>query len=239
MSSFLGIDLDVWLTIIIIIETLIIIIETLYLIIQGKRKSSNGIEPITADLFKEMLKKIPSAETEKDDFSKLIEQKADEKFENIRKEISEEIDAKFSEISRKSRRTDAQISEIKTSMEGLLEKAITESRHAEKEVVAETLMQRVFVSIFDAMMEMGEYTVSFDKLFSNIWAISERISPIIFFRELIHLRDEGMISLPEEVKSFSDIKSNTPIRLTSKGKATAEFYFGRQQRLDEFFESEH
>lgn len=74
-----------------------------------------------------------------EDFSKLAEQKADEKIENIRKEINEEIEAKISEISRKSRKNDTQIPEIKASMEKLLGKAITESRHVEKDAELETL----------------------------------------------------------------------------------------------------
>ena len=67
----------------------------------------------------------------------------------IRKEISKEIDAKILEISRKTKRTDAQISEIKASMEELLGKAITESRHVEKEVKAETLVDRILLALLD------------------------------------------------------------------------------------------
>jgi hypothetical protein len=110
MTSILGIDSDVW----VIILTIIIAIETLYLIIQEKRKSSSGIEPVTADLFKDILKKVPNAKTE-DDFLKLADQKADEKIENIKKEIFAEMKASISKISRKTRETDAQISKIETS----------------------------------------------------------------------------------------------------------------------------
>lgn len=197
------------LTAIIAIETFVIIVLTIILL----RKRSSGIEPITADLFKEMLKKIPSAEISEEE---LIEKKADERIENIRKEMSEEIEAKISEIGRKSRRTDVQIKELQDSMEQILNKAITESRTVEKEVAAETLTNRVLVSILDLVMLLKKNMIEVAQLREYI----SRYQPASIYtllEDLIHLRDAGYIDLPDNVKFSSDIRHSTPVVLTPKG----------------------
>lgn len=139
------------LTAIIAIETFVIIILTIILL----RKRSGGIEPTTADLFKEILKKVPTADTSEEDYSELVEKKADEEFEEIRKEMSEKMKAEITEISRKTRKTDAQIEKLQKSMEKLLNEAITESRHVERNTVLETLEGRILILLLK--LAPGEY----------------------------------------------------------------------------------
>ncbi len=86
-------------------------------------------------------------EASEEDFSRLAEEKADERIEKIRKEMSEEMEAKISEISRKTKETDVQISEIKASMEELLGKAITETRHVEKDTELMRMKNMILITL--------------------------------------------------------------------------------------------
>jgi len=205
MTSFLGIDSDVW----VVILTIIIAIETLYLIIQEKRKGSSGIEPTTADLFREMLKKIPAAKASEEDFSKIAGKKADERIQNIKEEITKEMEAKFLEISKKTKRTDAQITELRTSMENLLNKAITESRHVEKDTELEAMKNRVLTKLLD-LRRHGKKTMILIQLRDDLGFYS-----VIFSEAIMDLEIEKMIYL-------TDHTLTARVSLTPKGIKRAE-----------------
>lgn len=96
--------------------------------------------------FNDFRKRAFTGKTTEEDLSKLADEKTNERIENIRSEISKEMDARISELGKRAKKTDAEISEIKASMDELLGKAITESRHVEKEVKAETLMDRILLA---------------------------------------------------------------------------------------------
>lgn len=186
MSSFLGIDSDVW----VIILTIIIVIQGFAYLL---RRRSSGIEPTTADLIKEILKKIPAPKTTEEDFSRLAEQWADERIEKIKKEMSEEMEIKISEISRKSEKTDAQIAEIKISMKELLGKAIIESRHVEKDAELETLKNRILVELLD-LMRRGSEVVNRDEL----RYVLELTSLMDIGKALDELQEELLVQIVEE-----------------------------------------
>jgi vacuolar-type H+-ATPase subunit H len=93
--------------------------------------------------FDDLRKHAWSGKTTEEDFSKLAEEKADERIENLRDDISKEIEATISELARKTQKTDAEISKIKASMKKIVGKAITESRRVEKDVELENLKRRI------------------------------------------------------------------------------------------------
>ena len=214
MTDILGIDVDAMtiLTAIIAIETLVIIALTIRLL----RKSSSGMEPIIADLFNEMLKKIPAAKATEEVYSELIEKKVDEKFEEIRKEIGEKMKA---EISKETRRTDTQLKELQTSMERSLKKAITDTKHVAEEVKTKSLEDYVLITILD-LARSNKMGVSVERIYG--YMLKYRPVPIeTLLVELVHLRNEGFVILPSKVEDWQDIGSEMCVELTEKGEKRA------------------
>ena len=140
----------------------------------------------------------------------LIEKKADERIENIRKEMSEKMKAEISEISKRSKRTDAQIKELQISMEKLLNEAITESRHVEKETALKTLMNRILVELFEFFIE-GDEKVALGK----VWTAAGKPFLNLMCEACRQLEGAQLI---EEVKRGTTIE----LHLTSKGMEKAK-----------------
>jgi len=158
-----------------------------------------------------------------EDFSKIAEEKADEKIENIRKEMSEEMEARISEISKKSRKTDAQIRELQDSMQQILNRAIEESRTVEKEAMAETIANRILASILKATRELGYEELNADTIFDYVYkSYGQEIETRTFLKELLRLRDDGLIDLPKNVKAWYRFSIDTPVKLTKVGKEVAK-----------------
>lgn len=158
-------------------------------------------------------------ETLDKDLSEIAEQKADERIKKLKSELSEDMKV----IISKTTKTDAQLKELQDSMQQILDRAITESRTVEKEVMAETISNKVLVGIFEYFRAKGKDSVNAKELRIFIHERSDQWIDVEFFlRELILLRDDGMIFFLEKVKISDDILPNTTIGLTSKGRAAAE-----------------
>jgi hypothetical protein len=158
-----------------------------------------------------------------EDLSKLAEEKADKKIADIKSEISKEIEAKIAKLDLKTRKTDFEISDIKNSMEELLEKAITASRHVEEEAVTETLENKVLTSILDLYRLTGKSEFPVDSLLDYLLKMSKiTIDAASFLKTLIYLRDNGLILLPFGVYTWNDIFPTAFVELTSEGVKKAE-----------------
>ena len=166
-----------------------------------------------------------SEKTSKEGFSELAELKADEKIEKIKRGMSEEMEAKIFEISKKTRKTDAQIVELQTSMEKLLDKAIAESRHVEKDVAAEAMKNKILTTLL-YLWRLEEKSVPVAKLHSFM----DRPSIEIYEKGLIYLENENLISLSRKVAGIRYFGGDEMVTLRQKGKKEAEEIESRTQR---------
>ena len=123
----------------------------------------SDILSLTKEAFSDMRKHAWSDKVSEEGLSKLAEEKINEGMDNIRSEMSGEIDAKLSEIGRKTEQTDSQIAEIRTSMKKLLGTAIDESSDLLRQIQAETLDGRILLYLLD-MARDSQYITDAEEL---------------------------------------------------------------------------
>lgn len=109
--------------------------------------------------------------------------------------------AEISEISKKNRRTDAQIEKLQTSMEKLLDEAITESRHVEKDTELETLKNRILIKLLDFWRQ--EYG-PVDEI--TLWAELGKPLPAAVKNRIDELEDERLVQIVGEIRDVREIQ---------------------------------
>lgn len=100
---------------------------------------------LTGETMADYRKHAWTGKVSEEDFSELVEKKADEKFEEIRKETTEKIKVEVSKISGK---TDSQIKGLQNSIDKLLNDATIELRHVEKDTELEVLKDKILIAMW-------------------------------------------------------------------------------------------
>jgi hypothetical protein len=158
--------------------------------------------------------KRSNADTE---LSEMAEREAEKRIKNFKKDIMEDIEAKISEISKKTRKTDAQIEELQASMERFLDRAIAESRLIEKEVNTEILKDRILIKLLE-FLGNNERIVSFMRLYYAL----DRSDFLSYMKSLIALQGRKLIYLYPLVNIPEKLSGDEDISLTFEGQKRAE-----------------
>lgn len=163
-----------------------------------------GMFGMTDRIVSDMRRHIFWPETSIDDTSKLIERKADEKVAKLKAGIISEL----STIITKSSKRDEGISVVHTRLEQVVDKIVSQSRRAEKEAREETLRTAVLEVLAALAAKTNKITI-----LKLVETLHDRFDPKATIEEILRLRDEGLIEMPDDIKSFLDATPDTLVIL--------------------------
>lgn len=159
------------------------------------------------DTVSDMRRQIwPNAATTAD-ATDAAERKAEEKISDLREQVQSEI----SNIVTRVERTDARLGEVRGDIEELVDRAIAGSRSVDRAVRAETLRDALLQSFlhWDSTRTVVRANMVVD-------ALSSRFGFREILEELIALRNEKMIALPDHVRDRGDLDPDTSIVFIKK-----------------------
>lgn len=135
------------------------------------------------------------------DFSDQVEQKTNEKIQNIKEEVSEELEEKFSKLLQQKEDKPIDYHQLKATMEEIISRAVDESRESQEKAYEDFLKHRILGKL---QVLPSEFLISYIDLYNEIAPMSHQT----FITALSELQNENQIQLMPPVRGKQEIELN-------------------------------